>query len=199
MTKLGLRLGDIKGSSGSSYVELNGTKVFSAVYGPIEPETQQESATSGIVLCSLEDAWDASARLEGLQHKLQHTFTAAVLHRAYFKTMIRVAITCVSAGGSLADAATLAGSLALLDAGIQMNDFVVSCTVGFSNGEWRPFVESDVSVRIAILASKDEVVETEVIGAIDPATTAVAVEAAVAGCKELRQSVKAFLGSKVHV
>jgi ribonuclease PH len=198
MTKLGLRLGDVKGASGSSYVELNGTKVFSAVYGPIEPETQQESATSGIVICSLEDAWDSSARLEGLQHKLQHTFTAAILHQAYFKTLIRIAITCVSTGASLADGATLAGSLALLDAGIQMNDFVVSCTVGFIDGEWRPFAESEVSVRVAILASKDEIVETEVIGGIDPATIAVAVEAAVAGCKELRQSVRGFLGSKVH-
>jgi ribonuclease PH len=64
------------------------------------------------------------------------------------------------------------------------------------DGEWKPFTESAVSVRVAILASKEEIVETEVIGSIDPATIIVAVDAAVAGCKELRQSVRGFLASK---
>ena len=68
MTEIGLRIGDIKGASGSSYVEMNGTKLFAAVYGPMEPEVSQDSNT-GIVECFIEDAWDSNANLKGLQHK----------------------------------------------------------------------------------------------------------------------------------
>jgi ribonuclease PH len=40
MSELGLPLGNIRGASGSSYVDLNGTKIFGSVYGPVEPENQ---------------------------------------------------------------------------------------------------------------------------------------------------------------
>jgi ribonuclease PH len=61
---------------------------------------------------------------------LQHTFTASICHQYDFKTLVRIAISVVNHGASLTDAATLAKSLALLSAAIQMGDFVVSCTVG---------------------------------------------------------------------
>jgi ribonuclease PH len=195
MTRLGIRTGDIKGAAGSSYVELNGTKLFAAVYGPIEPDTQQESAQTSVVDCLVEDAWDSSCHLEGLQHKIQHTFSATICQVAYFKTLIRVAITILNQGSSLSDAATLAGSLALLDAGIQMTDFIVSCTVGLVDGEFIPFAESATSVRVAILSSKDEIVETEVVGKVHTETVVRAVNAAVTGCKELTQSIRSFLKS----
>ncbi|OHT11004.1 3' exoribonuclease family, domain 1 containing protein [Tritrichomonas foetus] len=196
---LGLRLGDIKGAAGSSYVELNGTKVFSAVYGPMEPDMQQQdSAVSGIIECFIEDAFQADDKfLEGLQHKFHHTFSAAIHHETYFKTLIRLSFTIVTRGPSLADAIALAGSMALVDAGIEMNDFVVSCTVGLVNGEYVPFSPSECSVRVAILPSNDEIVETEVIGKIDPSNVLKAVNSAIDGCKELRNSVQKFMNESV--
>lgn len=198
MAEIGLRLGDIKGATGSSYVELNGTKVFAAVYGPIEPDSQQqESAMSGIIECLIEDAWNPDVSLEGLQHKLQHTFTAAICHEAYFKTLIRIAITIINRGSSLADATSIAGSLALVDAGIEMNDFVVSCTVGRVDGTFVPFEKGDCQVRVAILPANEELVETEVIGIVDPAEMDEAINAAIIGCKDLTQSARAFLSSQM--
>ncbi|KAH0791634.1 exosome complex component MTR3 [Histomonas meleagridis] len=197
MTQLGLRIGDIKGAAGSSYVELNGTKVFAAVYGPIEPENQQDSSKTGIIDCVIEDAWDQNAPLEGLQHKFLHIFSSAICNDVYFKTLIRVSITIISRGGSIADATTLAGSLALLDAGIQMSDFVISCTVGLVNGNFVPFAPSETTIRVALLPSKDEIVETEVIGSIDSQFVVNAVNVAITGCKELMQSVRQFMNTQI--
>lgn len=201
MTEIGLRIGDIKGASGSSYVEMNGTKLFAAVYGPMEPEVSQDSNT-GIVQCFIEDAWDSSVNLKGLQHKLLHTFSATIFRDSYFKTLIRIEITIVSSGFSLSDAATLAGSLALLDAGIEMNDFVVSCTVGYQDGEFKPFTQSSYNVRVALMPSKNGIIETEVIGHFDGQAENndfhhSAIEKAIVGCKELHQTVRNFLSSQL--
>ena len=194
--KLGLRTGDIKGAAGSSYVELNGTKVFAAVYGPIEPENQ-DSAMTGVVECILEDTWDDTAQMEGLQHKLQHTFAATICRDSYLKTLIRIAISVVNPGLSLSDAATLAGSLALADAGIQMTDFVVSCTAGLIADQFTAFADSETKVRVAILPSKDEIIETEVIGKVDCESMVAAVEVACSGCRELTQSLRRFISATV--
>ena len=194
--KLGIRLGDISSAAGSAYVELNGTKVFAAVYGPIEPTNQQqESALSGIIDCVIEDAWQNSNANTSLCHKLLHTFSAAICHKTYFKTLIRVSLTILEYGDSLEDAATLAGSLALVDAGIEMKDFVVSCNCGFDNGEFTPFTKSPKSVRVSILPSTNEIVETEVIGKIEPEKLQEAVKIATMGCLDLTQAIRSFFAS----
>lgn len=197
MRKLGLRIGDIQGAAGSAYVELNDSKVFAAVYGPIEPETQ-DSAMTGVIECIIEDVWNEKERFEGLQHKMQHTFASTICQEEYYKTLIRISISIVNVGKSPADAATLAGSLALIDAGIQMTDFIVSCTVGLVDGQWVPFTESPTKVRVASLPSKDEIIETEIVGEIGTHNVIEAVSQAEAGCKELTQAIRKFLTEK-HV
>jgi ribonuclease PH len=91
----------------------------------------------------------------------------------------------------------LARSLALPNAQVQMGDFVVSCTVGLDKGRFVPFLKSELCVRIGILPSKEEIVETEVLGSVEHDTITQMVNAAIAGCKELTQSVRRFLGEQL--
>ena len=197
MAKRGIRLGDIHSATGSSYVELNGSKVFASVYGPIEPELKQDSLNA-IIDCVIEYPFDPNFNLFEYQHKFLHIFSSSICNEFYFKTLIRISFTIISKGNSLTDAATLAGSLALLDAGIRMNDFVISCTLGLNEqGEFIPFYESDTKIRVALLPSKDEIVETEVTGIIDPKKILNAINKANDCCKELMQSVKKFLESQM--
>jgi ribonuclease PH len=191
---LGLRLGDINGAAGSAFVELNQTKVFAAVYGPIEPDSQQDS---GVIECQISYIFDQSTSLEGLQHKLLHTFSAAIRRESYFKALIRICISVVDEGRSLADASTLAGSMALVNAGIELTDFVLSCTVAVKDGQYVRFGESDTLIRVALMASKDEIIETEVVGRVDSATISLAVEEACRGCKEIKQAIRRFLGEQI--
>ena len=195
--KVGLRTGDIKGAAGSAYVELDDTKVFAAVYGPIEPENQ-DSAMIGVVECCVEDVWNQKAPVTALQHKLRHTFAATICGSSYLKTLIRITISIVNAGSVATDAAILAGSLALADAGIEMTDFVVSCTVGLVDGAFVPFGKSDTQVRVALMPPKDEVIETEVVGAVDPDAMMAAIDVASAGCRDLTQAVRNYLSKCVQ-
>ena len=153
---------------------------------------------TGVIECIVEDVWNEKEKFEGLQHKMQHTFASTICQEEYYKTLIRISISIVNVGESPADAATLAGSLALIDAGIQMSDFIVSCTVGLVDDQWVPFTQSSTKVRVAILPSKDEIIETEIIGEIQTQGVIEAVTRAEAGCKELTQAVRKFLGEK-HV
>ncbi|EAX94337.1 3' exoribonuclease family, domain 1 containing protein [Trichomonas vaginalis G3] len=197
--KIGVRLGDIKGAAGSAYVELNDTKVFAAVYGPMEPENQQQdSALTGIVDCIIEDAWQNTKEYDALCHKLLHTFSSTIFHKKYFKTLIRISITILEKGELVQDATTLAGSLALIDAGIEMKDFVVSCNCGLVDGKFLPFTSSPRSVRVAILPSTNEIVETEVIGRISPDEMKEAVHTATDGCLNLIESIRGYFKNRVQ-
>ena len=189
--KLGLRTGDIRGAAGSSYVELCDTKVFAAVYGPIEPDNE------GSVQCVVDYVWDDTDQLAGLQHKLGHTFASSICTKSYEKTLIRIAISVVDRGSMLVDAAVLAGTMALIDAGIEMSDFIVSCTAGLVDGVFVPFGKSDTQVRVAALPSKDEIIETDVIGSVGSDVMMSAVDVAMSGCRELIQALRRFLSSKL--
>jgi hypothetical protein len=50
---------------------------------------------------------------------------------------------------------------------------------------------------IAILLSEKEIVEPEVLGSVEPDTITQAVSATIAGCKELTQSIRRFLGEQL--
>ena len=194
---IGIRTGDIKGSSGSSYIEMNGSKVIVSVYGPMEPSMQQqEYALSGIIEVCVEDAWNADIEMETIQHKLQHIMKAAIRHTAYFKTLIKISISVLAIGNSLFDTITLASSLALVDAGIEMKDFVVSCTAGLVNGEYKPFVADESSVRVTIMPSQNEIVETDVNGRADPGTIDQAIQVAMGGCMDIIQVVRSYINSR---
>ena len=113
------------------------------------------------------------------------------------KTLIRIAISVVDRGSMLVDAAVLAGTMALIDAGIEMSDFIVSCTAGLVDGVFVPFGKSDTQVRVAALPSKDEIIETDVIGSVGSDVMMSAVDVAMSGCRELIQALRRFLSSKL--
>jgi ribonuclease PH len=77
-----------------------------------------------------------------------------------------------------------------------MGDFVVSCTVGLDKGRFVQFLKSEVSVHIATIPPKEEIIEIEVLGNIEPDMIRQAVNAAIAGCKEPMQSIRKFLGEQ---
>lgn len=198
MTHLAIRLGDIQGASGSSYVELRDTKVFAAVHGPTQPTSPtQESAHFVTLECIIENAWDDSRHYESLQHKLSHTIRSVLNKRLYVKTLITLTVSVIDEGNALSDAATLAASLALVDAGISIKDFVVSCTVAISEEGNECFLQSDKCVRVAVLPSNGRVVETDVIGTVTPQELKDAVESWSQSCKDLTSSIREFISTTI--
>ncbi|KAI0881607.1 ribosomal protein S5 domain 2-like protein [Annulohypoxylon maeteangense] len=139
-------------ADGSAYFELGNTKVMCVVSGPNE-EGKKRGATSasgagggGVggnaadILVSVEvcgfSTVDRKKRARGDKRtqELQSTLAnslAAVLHTHLFpRSTISLSLHVLSQDGSLLACLINAATLALIDAGVPMDDFLVACSAG---------------------------------------------------------------------
>ncbi|RCK58771.1 Exosome complex component SKI6 [Candida viswanathii] len=128
-------------SDGSLYVEQGNTKVVCTVQGPLEPtlRSQQHSEHAHIEI-NLTIANFATferkkrnrneKRLVELKNILEKTFAECVLVQLYPRTIIVVNVQVLSQDGGLLAAVANGITLALIDAGIAMYDYVSSVNCG---------------------------------------------------------------------
>ncbi|KAK5658964.1 hypothetical protein OQA88_1782 [Cercophora sp. LCS_1] len=137
-------------ADGSSYLEMGHTKVMCVVTGPTDPGARRGAAGGGggggaggagaEVVVSIVVAGFSSVdrKRRGRQDKrtleLQSTIAnalAASLHtHLYPHSAITISLHVLSQDGSLLAALINAATLACVDAGIPMTDYVVACTAG---------------------------------------------------------------------
>ena len=127
-------------ADGSAYLEQGNTKVLVTVCGPHEVSSQRKAQHDRAVLnCTY-----AALPFAGGQHKqgrgdraaaelaaaVRSVFEPVVQIHQYPRTQIDVSITLLQADGGVRPACINATTLALIDAGIAMEDFVCACTAG---------------------------------------------------------------------
>lgn len=122
---------------GLSYVEQGNTKVICLVTGPMEPKQQ-------LSLCMIEvnvnianfSTFDRrkrgknDRRVQELRTTLERTFDQLVMTHLYPRTLIKVDLTVLAQDGGLLALLVNAMTLALIDAGIAMYDYVSSVLAG---------------------------------------------------------------------
>ena len=127
-------------ADGSAYLEQGNTKVLVTVCGPHEVSSQRKAQHDRAVLHCTYSALPFS----GGQHKshpsrtadselassVRSVFDPVVQTQLYPRTQIDVSITLLQADGGMRAACINATTLALIDAGIAMEDFVCACTAG---------------------------------------------------------------------
>lgn len=127
---------------GSAYLEQGQTKVIGIVYGPRERMNSgganAEPNELSIINCSFSQASFATAERKDPTFKgdrksmeislaLKQIFESTILRHLYPRTQIDLAIEVIQSDGGLFSACVNVLSLALIDAGIAVSDFVVSC------------------------------------------------------------------------
>lgn len=128
-------------SDGSSYVEQGNTKVMCMVSGPKEPllrsQSNQNQATLEITLnvasfSTLErkKRTKNEKRMLELKTTLERTFEQSIMARMYPRTLIEVNVQVLAQDGGLLASITNAITLALVDAGVAMYDYVSAVNVG---------------------------------------------------------------------
>lgn len=128
-------------SDGSSFVEQGNTKVICMVQGPMEPQLRLQSdpnhATIEVTLSianfsttERKKRLKNEKRLVELKASLERTFEQSVMCRLYPRTIIAVSIHVLAQDGGLLAAITNAITLALIDAGIAMYDYVSLVSAG---------------------------------------------------------------------
>ena len=138
--RLRCRLGAAPRADGSAYVEMGNTKVLATVCGPHEARRPGEQLDCAALTCELSALPFAGGahRPQGRSDRgsvelaagVRHVFEAVVQTQLYPRTQIDVSITLLQADGGVRAACINATTLALIDAGIAMEDFVCACTAG---------------------------------------------------------------------
>ena len=128
-------------SDGSSYIEQGNTKIICTVQGPQEPSTRaqmnQDRANLEVNLTIANFATferkkrsKSEKRLVELRTMLERTFEQLVLLHLYPRTNISINVQVLSQDGGMLAAITNSITLALIDAGIAMYDYVSSVSCG---------------------------------------------------------------------
>lgn len=131
----------LNSSDGSSYVEQGNTKVMCMVQGPMEPQLRsQVNQTQATLDISLNVASFSTLqrkkrsknekRILELKTTLERTFEQSIMSNLYPKTVIEITVQVLAQDGGLFSAMTNAITLALIDAGIAMYDYVTAVSVG---------------------------------------------------------------------
>ncbi|KAI5970005.1 GPI14 [Candida margitis] len=128
-------------SDGSSYVEQGNTKVICTVQGPIEPSSRaqmnQDRANLEVNLTianfstfERKKRSKSEKRMVEIKTTLERTFEQSILLHLYPRTNIAINVQVLSQDGGMIAAITNSITLAIIDAGIAMYDYVSSVSCG---------------------------------------------------------------------
>jgi len=145
LRKVQCRIGVFGQADGSAYVEQGLTKVLAAVYGPHEIRGSKSNALQDKVLLNCQysmatfSTGQRKARPRGdrksheMSMNLKQTFEAAIKTELYPRSQLDIFVEVLQADGGNYCACVNAATLALIDAGIPMRDYVVGCTASLVN------------------------------------------------------------------
>ncbi|KAF1982516.1 hypothetical protein K402DRAFT_397431 [Aulographum hederae CBS 113979] len=130
-------------ADGSSYLEMGNTKVICTVAGPSEvKKTGQQGGVGGEARIEVDISIAGFSgvdrkrrgrndkRVSELQHTLSTAFSSILLTHLYPHSTIQLSLHVLAQDGALLAACINAATLALVDAGVPMYDYLVACTAG---------------------------------------------------------------------
>jgi exosome complex component RRP41 len=139
--KLNFKIGLFSNADGSCYYEQGNTKIICAIYGPRECTIKSKSKQDrAIINCEYSMATFSTGerrkrkvdrRATEISLVIRQTFESVIMTSLFPKTQIDIFVQVLQADGGTRCACINAASLALIDAGIPMKDFVISCAGGF--------------------------------------------------------------------
>ncbi|CAH1772772.1 unnamed protein product [Owenia fusiformis] len=133
-----LKAGAISQAKGSAYIEMADTKVIAAVYGPREVMKREDFTMSGQVKCVFKFAtFSCKTRQKHIEDDREKELSMTILEALkpairldkFPKARLEIFITVLQDGGSALAAAITCGSVAVADAGMEMYDVVIGCSL----------------------------------------------------------------------
>ncbi|CDR36741.1 CYFA0S01e04060g1_1 [Cyberlindnera fabianii] len=158
-------------SDGSSYVEQGNSKTVCIVQGPMEPSSRANmSSTQATLNISLNVTPFSSIdrkkkmrnerRIMEIVTSLKRTFEQSIITEKYPRTEISISVHVLALDGGLISCVTNAITLALIDAGIAMYDYISSVSAGFYDNtpllDLNSLEENDVSFLTIGVVGKSE-------------------------------------------
>ncbi|KAK7067310.1 Exosome complex component RRP41 [Halocaridina rubra] len=204
------RLGLYDRPNGSAYIEMGNTKVLAAVYGPREVRSlskQQlddcviQCQVSRIAACQGERVrrpMDPRTRAMSLQ--IAGVFQGAIRKSKYPGSQIDIYVQVLQADGGVMSACINASTLALIHAGVELVDYVVSCTasmykqtaiIDVTNQE----TMNGCELTISLLPNKELIVSLDTSHTIHQEQFEPVMELAMTGCQQVYESMQSEVES----
>ncbi|XP_068458914.1 exosome complex component MTR3 [Clinocottus analis] len=134
-----VRCGLVSQAKGSAYIEAGNTKLMCCVYGPREMERKDDTdmkcgrLTTDMRFapfsCLERGSWIQGSQEKDLSLMLHESLQPAVCLTKYPRSQIEVNVMVLENSGSVLAHAVTCASLALADAGIEMYDLVLGCSM----------------------------------------------------------------------
>ncbi|XP_028665076.2 exosome complex component MTR3 [Erpetoichthys calabaricus] len=203
------RCGLVSQAKGSAYIESGKTKVICSVYGPRETERKDETDMKfGRLVCTFRFApfscakrcgWIQSTQEKDLSLALLGSLQPGLCLHRYPRSQIDVSVLVLENDGSALAHAVTCASLALADAGIEMYDLVLGCSLRqegsdylldptFAEETQEPATESTENrggMMVALLPSLNQVSGLLCSGDLEQQPLVEAVAACIEGCQRI--------------
>ncbi|KAI9184385.1 Exosome non-catalytic core component [Blastocladiella emersonii ATCC 22665] len=135
------KTGILSQADGSAYIEIGNTKVLAAVYGPRECRLRSQAVHDRAIInveftqATFSQTVRRQARKFDRKNmeialQIRDTFEAVVQTSTYARSQIDIYLTIMQSDGGQVQACINAATLALINAGVAMRDYVVATTVG---------------------------------------------------------------------
>ncbi|KFM76181.1 Exosome complex component RRP41, partial [Stegodyphus mimosarum] len=145
LRKIECKLGVSASADGSAYLEQGNTKVLASVYGPHDVTGRKSKALNAraFINCQYKTApFSSSSRIrvsfndrrsQEISIVLRQAFEATILTNLYPGSQIDIFFLVLHSDGGNCSACINAGTLALINAGIPLKDYLCACSAGFVN------------------------------------------------------------------
>eukprot|EP01101_Sappina_pedata_P007260 TRINITY_DN3805_c0_g1_i1.p1 TRINITY_DN3805_c0_g1~~TRINITY_DN3805_c0_g1_i1.p1 ORF type:complete len:258 (-),score=74.59 TRINITY_DN3805_c0_g1_i1:112-885(-) len=192
---------------GSASFHLGNTKAYAQVFGPREV-AQRSKAQSDRALINVDYSFapfcsterkrkiKGDRRLAEQAITMRQTFEAAVLVGLYPRSQIDIFVQIIQADGGERCAAVNAITLALIDAGIPMSEFVVSCSAGITDSlpildlNYMEISASTPELSVSILPNSGNITAMQMDSRIPPHQFEKIVNLASDGCRLIHDVIK---------
>jgi exosome complex component RRP41 len=191
-------------ADGSAYYEQGNTKVLASVYGPREVTGRNQALHDrAIINCEYSMATFSTGerkkkskgdrRSTEISLLLKQTFEAAIMSHLFPRSQIDIFVQVLQADGGTRCAAINAATLALIDAGVPMKDFVVACAAGYVDGtpildlNYMEDSSGNPDLPIAIFPKTNKVTMLQMDSKLPLDTLEKVLNLAVTGCQQIYQ------------
>ncbi|GAB0098101.1 exosome complex component RRP41 [Sergentomyia squamirostris] len=204
LRRIRCKLGVFSQPDGSAYLEQGNTKVLAAVYGPHQASSRKVNVEKGVINCQYSMATFSTGERKRRPHgdrkslemttHIQQALSAAIKLELYPRSQIDVYIEVLQADGGNYCAAINSATLALIDAGICLKEYMCACTASLANGKVPIMdvshieeVSGGATLTIASLPSTEKIAFMEMSQRFHVDDLPRVLEHALEGCKQVKR------------
>ncbi|XP_068579303.1 exosome complex component MTR3 [Cebidichthys violaceus] len=216
-----VRCGLVSQAKGSAYIEAGNTKLMCCVYGPRETERKDETdmkcgrLTTDMRFapfsCPERGSWIQGSQDKDLSLMLHESLQPAVCLHKYPRSQVEVNVMVLENSGSVLAHAVTCASLALADAGIEMYDLVLGCSIRQDGASYvvdpsyaeenrcgSVSGESQGGLTVAFLPSLNQISGLQSDGEMAEETLTAGVRTCIEGCYKLYPVIQQALSRAVR-